>query len=119
MTALPENISDRDRIVQVLQIVETLLKQNDLLVKCDSADLPNSAAAAVFLCSLLQACRGKLQLGRIIRVPLPATRAGSSISPQRRIRGAERGPGRPLQRSVTRKSLSGNTSFVKAYRHLQ
>lgn len=48
--------------MQVLQIVETLLKQNDLLVSCDTCDLPDSAAAAVFLSNLLQACTPPLML---------------------------------------------------------
>jgi len=46
----------------------------------------------------MQACKGKPQLGRVMKVALPGTRAGCSISPQRRIQGVEGGPGRPLQR---------------------
>ena len=66
-------------ILQVLQIAEALLKRNDLLVKCSDAVLPESSAAAQFLSALLEACKGKPELGRIIKVPLPDGR--TNVSP--------------------------------------
>lgn len=85
-------------MLQVLQITEALLKRQDLLVKCSEAVLPESSAAAQFLTALLRACKGKPELGRIIKVPLPDGR--TNVSPQRRIPGLEYRHDRPLQRLV-------------------
>lgn len=82
--------------LQILQIAEVLLKKGDLLTKCSDLELPKASPAAIFLCSLLEACKGKPQLGRIIQVPLPDVRA--NISPQHRIPGLHSRNERPLLR---------------------
>ena len=84
---------------QILQVVEALLKQKDLLISCGEAQLPPKSPAAVFLTAVLEECgKGKPQLGRVIKVCIPATRTNISISPQRRIQGLSSRKEYPLQR---------------------
>ncbi len=71
--------------MQVLQVLEMLLKQSDLLNGPAHASLPYASPASQFLETLSIASTGKLCPGEVLRVPLPRTPTPINVSPPRRI----------------------------------
>lgn len=82
------NVSAKDwRWPQILQVVEAFLKQGELLTKSPADDLPAASPAALFLSDVLRQCKGRPELGRVVKVAVPST-APIDVYPQRRIQSS-------------------------------